>query len=154
MQVQLFGLVTGNPNHLDMSSHFDEAARNTFYVNFKGFASLADLIASDADHATAIFRRFDRLAARDLLFYQSELAELQAQQDEYDREDSEAIAEFSDEWHEVRRSAQDWSTFKRSADDDLDDGRYRKRMQLAMRIRTTLKQYSGKLSLLFARQGK
>ena len=123
-----------------MSTDPEVAAPWPRYV--RGFGSLADLVANDEDHAAAIYKRFDRLAARDLLYYQSELAELQAQQNEYDREDSKAIAEFSDDWHGVRRNAQDWSTFKKSADDNLDDGRWRKRMQLATKIRKMLKEYS------------
>lgn len=51
------------------------------------YASLAKFVSSDPDHSTAIFKTFDRLAARNLLYLQSELAELQAQQDRYDDDD-------------------------------------------------------------------
>jgi hypothetical protein len=43
-----------------------------------GFPSLADLIGSDPDRTSLVFRRFDKLAARNLLYLQSELAELEA----------------------------------------------------------------------------
>jgi hypothetical protein len=43
-----------------------------------GFPSLSDFIASDHDRTSLVFRRFDRLAARNLLYLQSELAALEA----------------------------------------------------------------------------
>jgi hypothetical protein len=43
---------------------------------------------ASGERSTAIFKRFDRLAARNLLYIQSELAELQAKLDEFDRQDS------------------------------------------------------------------
>jgi hypothetical protein len=45
-----------------------------------GYPSLAEFIASDPDHTSLVFRRFDKLAARNLLYLQSELAELEAKQ--------------------------------------------------------------------------
>ncbi|KAF2023207.1 hypothetical protein EK21DRAFT_105440 [Setomelanomma holmii] len=40
--------------------------------------SVADLISSDPDRTSLVFRRFDKLAARSLLYLQSELADLEA----------------------------------------------------------------------------
>ena len=59
----------------------------------KGYPSLAAFIASDKDESTAIYRRFDRLSVRNLLLFQSELAELGAQQDSLDEEDFHATTE-------------------------------------------------------------
>jgi len=42
-----------------------------------GFPSLANFIASDTDRTSLVFRRFDKLAARNLLYLQSELTELE-----------------------------------------------------------------------------
>jgi hypothetical protein len=44
-----------------------------------GFPSLSEFVASDLDRTSLVFRRFDRLAARNLLYLQSELAELEAE---------------------------------------------------------------------------
>lgn len=52
-----------------------------------GFPLVADKIASDADKTTTIYRRFDRLSARNLLLLQGELAELETLQNRYDAED-------------------------------------------------------------------
>jgi hypothetical protein len=45
-----------------------------------GYPSLAEDIASDPDRTTLVFRRFDKLAVRNLLYLQSELVELEARQ--------------------------------------------------------------------------
>jgi hypothetical protein len=63
-------------------------------INYlKGYPSLAAFIASDKDKSTVIYRRFDRLSARNLLYLQSELAELEVKQDAFDREDMRASTE-------------------------------------------------------------
>ena len=51
-----------------------------------GFAAAANFLASDADHESFIFRKFSRLAARDLLDMQNELKYLEQQQEQLDRE--------------------------------------------------------------------
>src|SRR5271154_1371889 len=84
-------------------------------INYiSGYASLANFIASDADHSSVIFKRFDRLSARNLLYMQSELAELQAQQDEYDRDDAKASRE-TQSWQLIKESARDWKAFEEGA---------------------------------------
>lgn len=55
-----------------------------------GFPSLATFVASDRDGTSSIYKRFDRLAARNLLHLQSELAELQRKQDRFDEEDGQS----------------------------------------------------------------
>lgn len=50
-----------------------------------GFPRFAALIAFDEDKSTTIYRRFDRVAARDLLRMESELAWLEAEQDFLDK---------------------------------------------------------------------
>ena len=111
----------------------------------KGFASLADFIASDPDHSSAIFRRFDRLSARDILYLQSEIAELEALQDRYDRED---IAAGLDEKIGLR----DWNAFCERVATQPWQGvagveRDKRRMELAMKIREKLKEYSALLQI-------
>jgi len=49
-----------------------------------GFPLVADKITSDVDKTTTIYRRFDRLSARNLLLLQAELAELETLQNRYD----------------------------------------------------------------------
>lgn len=78
----------------------------------KGYPSLAAFIASDKNKSTVIFRRFDRLGARNLLYLQSELAELEARQDALDVPDLKTAT--TDEKGDLR----DWAIFAQKARND------------------------------------
>lgn len=97
-----------------------------------GFPSIAAKIAKDKDKTTTIYRRFDRLAARNLLYLQSRLQKLEAELDQYDAEDfhkGDVLA---------KRSLTSWEDFEENAKDrDWE----RKRMDLAMDVQTALKTY-------------
>ncbi|KAI1160100.1 hypothetical protein F5B18DRAFT_540677 [Nemania serpens] len=120
------------------------------YHYVSGFGSFADFITSDEDKSTAIYSRFGRLTARDLLYYQSELAELQALQDQYDIEDAKDVEDLQkpDLGGIIRAHTRDWVTFKRSAAGQngpnvhpVLDERWKRRMDLALEIRRTLREY-------------
>ncbi|KAM5344699.1 hypothetical protein ACJ41O_010561 [Fusarium nematophilum] len=96
-----------------------------FYVD--GFPSLAHFIASDRDRTSAIFKRFNRLAARNLLTLQSELAELEATLDEYDQQDQRT--------REASQSLRNWEDYKARNGTNSD------RRILLGKIKTTLKDY-------------
>ena len=49
-----------------------------------GYPRYAAFIASDEDRSTTIYRRFERLSARNLLYLETELQELEASQDQLD----------------------------------------------------------------------
>ena len=100
----------------------------------KGYPSLAAFIASDRDKSTAIYRRFDRLSARNLLYLQSELVELEARQDRYDAEDLERPTQ-------EKASARNWQTFKEKAA-ETNNVCEKERMELALDIRAKIKEYS------------
>ena len=100
----------------------------------KGYPSLANFIASDHDKSTAIYRRFDRLSARNLLYLQSELVRLEARQTRYDAEDLENGTE-------EKASTRDWDIFKERAEEQ-DNVRERPRMELILEIRAKMKEYS------------
>jgi len=99
-----------------------------------GFPFLSEFIASDADHSPAMFKRFGRLSARNLLYMQSELAELDAQQEAYDREDFGATLS-------EKESMYNWRMFKQRSLEGTE--RDRKRMELAERTSHVLRSYSG-----------
>lgn len=163
-----------------LSASLNMAAHSSFdYKYVRGFGSVADFIASDEDQSSAVFRRFDKLAVRDLLYYQSELAELESEQERYDIEDAADVEDPDSESgleQQIRGHAQDWKTFigagvKGSGNSTLSvsttatvpDGssqgipknsntnnssvsekavkRWRKRRDLAMKIRTVFKEY-------------
>lgn len=98
----------------------------------EGFIAVAAKIAADPDKSTTIYRRFDALSARNLLFYQAELGELEDLQIQYDAEDQRARDPASIE------CKHDWEAF---ADHAKEEGRERKKMELAMKIRVTLEKY-------------
>jgi hypothetical protein len=51
-----------------------------------GYPQYAAFIATDPDGSTTVYRRFDRLAARNLLYLESELADLEVKQNQLDAE--------------------------------------------------------------------
>lgn len=81
------------------------------YTKPKGFAALT---SSDLDKNMTRYRCFDALSARNLIFYQAELAELDDLQQQYDEEDRKARAEAS------IVCQRDLASFAQSA---LEDGR-------------------------------
>ncbi|KAM7204001.1 hypothetical protein V8F33_001972 [Rhypophila sp. PSN 637] len=99
----------------------------TSRIYVDGFPSLAAFIASDPDRTAGIFKRFDRLAARNLLNIQAELAELQAQLDIFDNDDKISM--------ESLQSLRNWSDYKkRQAEDPA-------RMELMIKIKEAMKEY-------------
>jgi hypothetical protein len=123
------------------------------HIFVHGFGALASFIASDEDHSTAIYKRFADLAARNLLYYQSELAELAALQQQYDIEDAEDL-EVEKTALDVREHSQDWLAFQSegtcqsqhpaqssNSSSSSGDERWKKRYKLAMCIREVLKAY-------------
>lgn len=109
-----------------------ESESQKFYVD--GFPSLSNFIASDRDGTSAIFKRFNRLAARNLLILQSELAGLEAKLDEYDREDQVDL--------DALQSLRNWECYKARNEKNSD------RMKLLEQIKLTLKEYSMRSSFL------
>lgn len=105
----------------------------------KGYPSLAAFIASDRDKSTAIYRRFDRLSARNLLYMQSELVELEAKQDALDAEDLQGTLEAKD-------SARNWQTLNKRAT-ETGNTKERERLEVVRDIRKTLKEYQENLVL-------
>ena len=103
----------------------------TKYV--KGYPSLAAFIASDVDKSTYIYRRFDRLCARNLLYLQDELAELEARQDKLDEEEWGAAIE-------QKRYVRDWSALKQKAR-EVGSVREKERLNVALQIREKLQEY-------------
>jgi hypothetical protein len=96
-----------------------------------GFPSLAAFIASDRDKTTLIFKRFDRLAARNLLHLQSELARLQKQLDNLDEKDGSNMNQ--------KQCLRNWDDFMSA----VEGGTFQKeRFELSERIRQTMKDYS------------
>jgi len=105
-----------------------------------GFPQVADKIAIDPDKTTTIYRRFDRLSARNLLFLEAEIAELEALQNKYDADDLLAANQVVIECHS------DWRKFERYANEKDQNGKHTEpnqaaKMDLALKIKEKLKEY-------------
>lgn len=106
-----------------------------------GFAAVADKVAQDIDKTTTIYRRFDRLSARNILLLQAELAELEDQQDRYDLEDyrnetDPVVINSRSDYREFIRNANE-----KNPQDEHVHPREAKRLQLVLDIRAKLKEY-------------
>ena len=119
---------------IKMSQSFDVelATSNQEYPN--GFASVAAFIAKDPDNTSTIYRRFDRLTARNLLYLQSKLQSLEATQDQLDEED------LRTDDIESKRAATSWEDFERLAKTQGRE-REKKRMEVAEQIEIAIKKY-------------
>ncbi|KAH0551488.1 hypothetical protein GP486_007298 [Trichoglossum hirsutum] len=91
--------------------------------------SLAAFIASDPE--LAVYRRFDRLATRNLLYLQSELLHLESKLDGFDEEDRKR-----DVGDDLRASARVWEVLARKGNEHD-----RERMELVLRSRQVLDEY-------------
>ncbi|KAF4621892.1 hypothetical protein G7Y89_g14453 [Cudoniella acicularis] len=106
-----------------------------------GFPSVAAKIASDIDKTTTIYRRFDRLSARNILLLQAEIAELEYEQDRYDAEDrkrgcDDVAMDSQSDWREFVRNSAAKDRYGK-----LLHPREREKMELSMKIRSKLKEY-------------
>jgi hypothetical protein len=101
-----------------------------------GIPALAAFIASDPDRSTFIYKRFDRLASRNLLVLQSELAEMQSQLDAFDREDWARYQNRGPGYQAALQDLQSWEAYKATHGLESD------RLKLIRDIRRTLKEYS------------
>lgn len=97
-------------------------------------------LATDPDRTTFIYNRFDGLSARNLLYLQSELAELQSRQRKFDEE------EATSRNMENKQCARNFASFEKAA---LQDGneKQKERMNLMLQIRKTIKEYQETLIL-------
>jgi hypothetical protein len=104
----------------------------------RGFPSLSAFIASNSNAESFIFRRFDRLAARNLLYYQSELAYLEKQLDALDAQD---YRDYDDEAADCARC---WESLEEKLQDG--DQHQQRRWSIILRIRRVMHEYR-KLSI-------
>ncbi|MCJ1245211.1 hypothetical protein MMC30_002412 [Trapelia coarctata] len=122
--------MSSGPHDIEIAAHEKE------YAN--GFPLVAAFIAEDKDKTSTVYRRFDRLAARNLLYLQSRLIQLEAKQDRYDAED------LQDGDLEAKRAATSWEDFEASS---TVREREKWRMETAEAIQKTLKEYHEALLL-------
>lgn len=124
----------------------------------EGYPRFAAFIAHDDDKSTTIFRRFERLAARNLLYLESELFELEAKQDKLDEEvwnDAQFVMNLR-KWepsgtteasqHETYRqelasSSKEIETNGPPSTDGIANSAQQQRLEVAYSIRRGIKEY-------------
>ncbi|KAK6541920.1 hypothetical protein TWF694_007696 [Orbilia ellipsospora] len=108
----------------------DAPVRNITFA--PGYPSTAAIISTDPE--LSVYRRFDRLNARNFLYYQAELMYLESELDKMDEEDR--ILEDPEAKGHLRHFKELW---------DCQDERTRKRRRLVVEIRFLLKEYNESL---------
>lgn len=105
---------------------------------YHAYSSFAEFIASDPE--LSVFKRFDYLSSRNLLYLQSELLDLQAQLRDFDEDD------YNGEDGEILLSAKCWETFAARAEEPQHP-REKERMETIRKIRILMKEYQEALVL-------
>lgn len=101
----------------------------------KGYPALASWIARNPDYDTFVFRRFDKLSARNLLHLESQIAQLEWELDSCDQEAMWKSRNDVGTGHAIRN----WEVFSESAkDSNLLEHR---QMVLVSEISAKLKEY-------------
>ena len=95
----------------------------------EGYPAFAHFIARDRD--AAIYRKFERLSARNLLYQQSELHDLERQLEELDQEDARDI-----ENEAAQKCAVQWKYF---SNDQSEQAQRRRTLQATIKLK--LKEY-------------
>lgn len=106
-------------------------------MSSNGYATVAKTISQDPDKETYIFRRFDRLTARNLINLQGELLTLE---EELDALDAKAASSPDPDLHLSMRS---WKAMKANAEDcrTRDGVEEKKRIEIAGELQVKLRQY-------------
>lgn len=103
-----------------------------------GYIAAAEWLARDADNETLVFRKFDKLAALNLLYLQSEILDIE---NRVERMHQDAVASGSD--LDLQETARRWETLVRQATEG--DPRFRQdakaKMQLVWDLRAKIKEY-------------
>jgi hypothetical protein len=98
-----------------------------------GYASVAAWIARDPDNETFVYRRFDKLSARNLLYFQSELLMLEKRLDELDQEVQ--MSESLD----LKDAARTWELLVKQKEQG--DSKAQERIKVLAELRMKLKEY-------------
>jgi hypothetical protein len=99
----------------------------------EGFAAVAEWIALDPDNETFIFRKFDRLAARNLLYLQARIMVLEKEFEGLDKE----VAQSND--MTLKDAARTWEQLVKQ--DSEGQGHAQGHIKLVVEMKQALKEY-------------
>lgn len=103
---------------------------STNIPRFSGYATFSQFIVSDSE--LSLYRDFQALSSRNLLYLQSRLTELEKKLKEFDEEDSEQLNT------EILLSAKCWETFSARS---KEHPREKERMETILEIQVKMKEY-------------
>lgn len=112
-----------------MESDVDLEAMSDSFRQLKGYPTFAAFIAKDKD--AAIYRRFENLSARNLLYFQSELHDLENQLEDFDRKDAKDIRDLN-----AQKAARLWTHYKNDSNEQA-----QRRRNLQKTIKKKIKEY-------------
>ena len=108
-----------------MASDVDLQAMSAPTRRLKGYPTFAEFISRDKD--AAIYRRFENLSARNLLYLQSELHDLERQLEEIDSEDAKNIGD-----EDAQKAARLWTHY---ANDMNDQALARRKLHAEIKVK-------------------
>ena len=105
-----------------------------------GFAVVAEFITSDEHGDRAVYRRFNALSARNLIYLHGELYFLETKLRRIDEEDKRIwLSGNQTEQVNVLQAAREWESFVRKG--NVQGSRDERRMKVVMGIRKLMKEY-------------
>lgn len=107
-----------------------------------GYPSFAEFIAQDGD--AAIYRKFSHLSARNLLYLQSELHNLEGRLQQLDEEDAKGL-----ENEDAQKAVRDWRHFS-----DPRNVRAQEHSELQEQIRGKIKEYRMSMDRIVCFKGR
>jgi hypothetical protein len=119
-----------------MGSHDEEKGTAVRERRGEGYGAVAAWIARDPDNETFVFRKFDELGARNLLYLQSEVLELEHKLEEFDRS---MVDSHSSKKVNMILADMSWEEFTGQL--EADETEARARMRLITDIRAKIKEY-------------
>ncbi|KAI2616358.1 hypothetical protein GGR54DRAFT_243778 [Hypoxylon sp. NC1633] len=115
-----------------------------------GYAQWASWIASDADNETFVFRKFDGLSAVNLLYLQSEMLEIEAELKQMNRDATGSpnmrLLDATRTWESLVEQCKERQTYTNFEEQQAYNDA-KKRMQLVLKLRSTVKEYQNALLL-------
>jgi hypothetical protein len=107
-----------------------------------GYPSFAEFIAQDGD--AAIYRKFSHLSARNLLYLQSELHNLEGRLQQLDEEDANGLDN-----EDAQKAVRDWRHFS-----DPGNARAQEHRELQKQVRGKIKEYRRSLDCIVCSKGR
>ncbi|KNB00328.1 hypothetical protein FOXG_03925 [Fusarium oxysporum f. sp. lycopersici 4287] len=139
MVSECFGIFSNNNGAASETADVEKHGGQGIQQGPLGFAALSSLMASDGDQELLIFRRFDDISARNLLYLQCELLSIEDRLKKWDRN---VLKSRNTKLEEV---AYRWEEMVKQAKEGKDEAK--EMMELVYQLRSKIKEYHEALEL-------